>query len=77
LPWHQTPSIPTPRAVFAAACLRYGPASVIVVTHDAVIRALLRSLDPQLRPAVPTAGWHILERDDGKWTVVATDRTAG
>lgn len=48
---------------------------VVVVTHDAVIRPLIASID-QTRTdlIVATGSWHELVRADGVWTVAATDQ---
>lgn len=35
------------------------------------------SLDPGIRPTVPTAGWQVLEHADEKWSLVKVDCTAG
>lgn len=47
---------------------------VIVVTHDALIRPLVTSIDEARHPTVPTASWSHLRRTDGRWSVVAIDQ---
>lgn len=47
---------------------------VIVVTHDALIRPLIRSVDGALHPTAPTASWSQLKRVDGHWSVVTIDQ---
>jgi broad specificity phosphatase PhoE len=47
---------------------------VIVVTHDALIRPLITSIDGILRPAAPTASWNHLRRVDDHWYVIAIDQ---
>lgn len=50
-----------------------GGRSVVVVTHDAVIRLLLGEIDPRTaKIEVPTGSWNDLVRSDGIWTVLAT-----
>lgn len=52
--------------------------SVIVVTHDAVIRPLIASIDPTKTDlAAPTGSWNDLCRTDGTWSVLATDQKPG
>lgn len=50
--------------------------TVAVVTHDAVIRPLLASIEPDLRPAVETASWAELAADRDGWTIVSVDNAA-
>lgn len=51
-----------------------------MVAHDAVNRALLTSLDPELGPEQSigqrTACWNEIERVDGRWRVLLVDRKA-
>ncbi|GAB3033873.1 hypothetical protein GCM10027052_09180 [Parafrigoribacterium mesophilum] len=58
----------------AAACAgQSGP--VVVVTHDAVIRPLIASIDPnRTNLEEPTGCWNHLARTDGVWTVIAVDQ---
>ncbi len=48
----------------------------VIVTHDAVIRALIHEIDPDLPPTVqPNGCWNQLAREaDGTWRVVDIDR---
>lgn len=48
---------------------------VVIVTHDAVIRALVHDLDPR-RPALksPTASWSRLRWRSGNWEIVDVDK---
>lgn len=49
--------------------------SVVIVTHDAVIRPIIASIEPtRPSPAVPTASWSELTRTNGQWHVVSTDQ---
>jgi broad specificity phosphatase PhoE len=55
---------------------RYPDGNVVVVTHDAVIRPLLTSLDPGIgEVSAPTGSVNDLVREDGRWRVVAIDVT--
>lgn len=55
---------------------REGP--VIVVTHDAVIRPLIASIDPTRKDiAAPTGSWNDLCRTNGTWSVLTTDQKPG
>ena len=49
---------------------------VAIVTHDAVIRPILRTIDPNARPVVETASWSELRRIDGHWRIVSMDQRA-
>ncbi|MDJ0457968.1 histidine phosphatase family protein [Arthrobacter sp. NQ7] len=51
--------------------------SVIVVTHEAVIRPLIASLAPAWQPelSAPTGSWNDLCRAGADWTIVAADQT--
>ncbi len=49
------------------------PRAVIVVTHDAVIRPLLRSIDPGVEVEVPTASYARLRRGGEGWAILDTD----
>lgn len=52
-------------------------AAVCIVTHDAVIRPLLTTLDPLVGPIeAPTASWSELLRTNGSWSVLAVDQKA-
>lgn len=54
------------------AVIAEGP--LVVVTHDAVIRPVLETIDPELRGlVVDTASWNLLERVGGGWVVLSTD----
>jgi probable phosphoglycerate mutase len=62
------------RALPALAELRASGATVVVVTHDAVIRPLLESLDPGLAGiTVPTASWAALAATSDGWGVESFD----
>ncbi|GAA4392811.1 histidine phosphatase family protein [Tsukamurella soli] len=50
------------------------PPAVIAVTHDAVIRPLIASIDPDVRVDAPTASYAELVRDGSRWSVLAVDR---
>lgn len=63
-------------AALREAAARFAPAPVAVVSHDAVIRCLLRQIDPEVDPAVPTACWQLLELRDGRWSIAQLDCTA-
>lgn len=48
---------------------------VVVVTHDAVIKPLIASIDPsRTRLTVPTGSWNELVRKGDVWTVVLVDQ---
>jgi len=52
--------------------------SVIVVTHDAVIRPLIASIDPAKTDLdAPTGSWNDLCRTNGIWSVLTTDQKPG
>lgn len=53
-----------------------GGVTVAIVTHDATIRALLRSIQPGTDPTVDTASWAVLERDETGWHIRSVDNTA-
>lgn len=55
-----------------------GGRSVVAVTHDAVIRAVIRSIDPA-RDALlePNGCWNELARMGNRWSVLAVDRLPG
>lgn len=59
-----------------AAAAWFSPDPLVVVSHDAVIRALLGWMAPGLRICVPTASWQVLQLKDGVWTVLRADCTA-
>ncbi len=50
---------------------------VVVVTHDAVIRALVENLDPGLAPAglVPrrTGSWNLIRYENNSWKLIRLD----
>lgn len=50
---------------------------VVLVSHDAVNKALLTDLDPQVAASLtqPTACWNEICLLDGRWVVTETDRT--
>lgn len=58
------------------AVLNDGPAgTVIIVTHDAVIRPLIATIDPSKSDlTVPTGSWSELIRTETLWSVVAVDQ---
>lgn len=52
-----------------------GDRTLIVVTHDAVIRPLLADIAPTLpQPDVPTGSYQLLRRHQSRWHVAETDR---
>lgn len=54
---------------------RASEGAVCVVTHDAVIRPLLESIDPGNRVArVPTGSWCELKLEHGMWSVMRLDQ---
>ncbi|MFP3466874.1 histidine phosphatase family protein [Leifsonia sp. SIMBA_070] len=62
------------RPALDAVLDQYPEGAVVVVTHDAVIRPLLRALDPQVREiAAPTGSVNELLRADGVWSIQAVD----
>ncbi|MCS5718704.1 histidine phosphatase family protein [Herbiconiux sp. CPCC 205763] len=64
------------RALPALDALRAAGETVVVVTHDAVIRPLLLSLNPTLADlTVPTASWADLTPVDAGWKVESFDNT--
>ncbi len=48
-------------------------APVVIVSHDAVIRPLLRALHTDLDPTVPNGSWAQLERTPRRWEVISYD----
>jgi broad specificity phosphatase PhoE len=49
--------------------------SVVVVTHDAVIRPLLARIAPTLPPlSVPTGSYQVLQYETGTWYAELTDQ---
>ncbi|WP_337007353.1 MULTISPECIES: histidine phosphatase family protein [unclassified Microbacterium] len=65
------------RALQALKALTYrddGP--VGVVTHDAVIRPILESIQPGIRVDVETGSWAELVHHGGQWTILSADNTA-
>jgi probable phosphoglycerate mutase len=62
------------RPALDAVLDQYPDGSVVVVTHDAVIRPLLASIDPDAgEVAAPTGSVNDLVRLDGTWRVEALD----
>ena len=51
-------------------------ATTAIVTHDAVIRALLGSIKAGIDPVVETASWAVLERVGDGWRIESFDNTA-
>lgn len=49
---------------------------IAIVTHDAVIRALLTVIEPDIDPVVETASWAVLYRDDKGWHIESFDNVA-
>lgn len=57
-----------PASEAAADAADAGP--VVLVTHDAIIRALFAPLDPvAAKGQIPTGSWSLLTRCDGQWAV--------
>ncbi len=52
-------------------------APVAVVTHDAVIRPVLASIQPGISPAVETGSWAELVHSSDGWAIASIDNTAG
>ncbi len=50
--------------------------TVVIVTHDALIRAILSSIKPRIDPIVETASWAVLNRDETGWHITSFDNTA-
>lgn len=50
---------------------------VAIVTHDAVIRPILRTIDPGVQPAVETASWSALTLVGDRWQIDSSDNQAG
>jgi broad specificity phosphatase PhoE len=62
------------RALPALAALRATGDTVVIVTHDAVLRPLLQSLDPTLADiTVPTASWAELAATPAGWRIESLD----
>lgn len=51
-------------------------APVAVVTHDAVIRPILATIQPGVSATVETGSWAILEHSAAGWRIVSVDNTA-
>ena len=49
---------------------------VAIVTHDAVIRPILRTIDQDVRPVVETASWSELRLVDNRWRIDSLDNEA-
>lgn len=64
------------RAVDGLARHARGDMTVAIVTHDAVIRAILASIKPGIDPVVETASWAVLNRDPTGWRITSFDNTA-
>jgi broad specificity phosphatase PhoE len=65
------------RRAFFELVAELGPGPVVMVSHDAFNRALLKELDPSLEQiGQRTACWNQLSLVDGTWQVDAYDRTA-
>jgi len=65
------------RWAFFELVAEHGPGPVVMVSHDAFNRALLKQLDPALEQIrQPTACWNQLSLADGTWRVDAYGRTA-
>lgn len=55
-----------------------GERTIVVVTHDAVIRAVIRSIDPAQDALLePNGCWNELARMGNRWSVLAVDRLPG
>ncbi len=66
------------RQAFSELVDELAPGPVVMVSHDAVNRALLGQLDPRLTDVEQdTACWNQLSLVDGTWRVDAYNRTAG
>lgn len=48
--------------------------TALVVTHDAVIRPLLHTIDPGRELAVLTGSWNWLARGEDGWSLIAADQ---
>jgi broad specificity phosphatase PhoE len=65
------------RDAFFELAAEFGPGPVVLVSHDAFIRALLAQLDPSLSHIGQRTGcWNQLSFIDGMWRVDAYDRLA-
>jgi broad specificity phosphatase PhoE len=65
------------RRTFYALVAELGPGPVVMVSHDAFNRALLKELDPALEQiSQRTACWNQLSLVDGTWRVDAYDQKA-
>lgn len=49
---------------------------VAIVTHDAVIRPILHTIDPNVRPTVETASWSVLRLVGDRWRINSVDNQA-
>lgn len=72
-------SIVLARAMQALNALTYtgDGRPVGVVTHDAVIRSILDSIQPGIEPAVETGSWTMLTHTDHGWVIDSVDNTDG
>jgi probable phosphoglycerate mutase len=52
------------------------PGVIVVVTHDAVIRPILESIQPGIRAEVENGSWAEISCDEEGWRVVSVDNTA-
>jgi broad specificity phosphatase PhoE len=65
------------RRGFLELAAEFGPGPLVMVSHDAFIRALLAQLDPSLSHVRQRTGcWNQLSFVDGMWRVDAYDRLA-
>jgi probable phosphoglycerate mutase len=66
------------RALAALDALVRSAASgpIAIVTHDAVIRPILESIQPGIEAEVETGSWAELAWDGERWSVVSVDNTA-
>ena len=66
------------RALAALDALVRGAASgpIAIVTHDAVIRPILESIQPGIEAEVETGTWADLTWDGQRWAVASVDNTA-
>jgi len=63
------------RRAFLELVAEFGPGPLVMVSHDAFIRALLAKLDPSLGHVGQRTGcWNQLSFVDGRWRVDAYDR---
>jgi broad specificity phosphatase PhoE len=53
-----------------------GSGAIAVVTHDAVIRPILETIEPGIHAEVDNCSWAELAWTDGTWKVLSVDNTA-